>query len=563
MTVQIAPPVNTPPPTPPRTPPPNNGGRLPRLDTLLGRFQLLAFVTTLLAIAALVICFLILSATTSNFRELVTKITPSINAAQRLGQALEEMDANAADYQLTSRIDVTSPDLNAGVYGASGFRATAWNNLEERRRRVDNALAIARTKARYPGEDDAINRISNRFYDYFAQIRLMRYELDLGRKEAALANYKVAEDILVGNLGNAERDANGNSREKILKDNNWGGTGGVSFTCVTNCAAGTQGVATKIIFDMNTSYDGIAANIHKLSEINLKKSVEIGGVSGLNSLVVFIAAGLVVVLGLIISVYYTLITHRVINIGFALAVIGGIAVAGLLVANLGAATQDYDRFSKQFIGGISTASAIQQLSAGASADISRLLLSPDSPGLDSTSPALTSDVKQAFGQTNLRASYENKRKQVEIELNNLWILADTAQERTELCKVISNPNQNCGSSTFSWTKFTTEATNINKKFDQKLLADAILINIVPKATQTQTSAREPYIQFSDSINKIADINKTAFDQRACAVIGSSEFGNSCGGDTGYLNQLQVIIWIAFPLLSLLVAGGVWFASREF
>jgi|GEM_PF-1491425 len=561
MTVQTAPPVKTPPlPTPPQ----NKGGRLPRLNTLLGRFQLLAVVTTLLAIVALVICFLILSATTSNFRELVTKITPSIDAAQRLGQALEEMDANAADYQLTSRIDVTSPDLNAGVYGANGFRATAWNNLEERRRRVDNALAIARNKARYPGEEDAINRINNRFYDYFAQIRLMRYELDLGRKEAALANYKVAEDILLGNLGNPERDANGNSREKVLKDNNWGGGQSVAFTCAVNCAAGTQGTATKISFDLNASYDGIAANIHKLSEINLKKSIEIGGVSSLNSLVVFITAGLVVVLGLIISVYYTLVTHRVINVGFALAVIGGIAVAGLLVANLGAATQDYDRFSKQYIAGIRTASTIQQLAAGASADISRLLLSPDSPGLDSTSPALTSDVKQAFGQSTLRASYENKRKQVELELNNLWGLADSQDERNELCKVINGPNRECNSTaTFSWTKFTTEATNINKNFDQKLLADAILINITPKAIPPKTSAREPYNQFSDSVNNIAQINKTAFDQRACAAIGDSEFGNSCGGDTGYLNQLQVIIWIAFPLLSLLVAGGVWFASREF
>jgi hypothetical protein len=473
------------------------------------------------------------------------------------------MDARAADYQLTSRIDVTSPDFIPEVNGPSGYRATAWNELEERRRRVDNALAIARYKARYPGEAEAINVLSARFYEYYAQLQLMRYELDYGRKEAALANYKAAQFILVGNIGNAERDAQGNSREKVLKDNNWARQGDVAFICAINCATGTQGQTVRLSFNASSNYEGLAANVHKLAEINLKKLSEIGGISSLNSLAVIITAGLVLLAVIILSIYYAVITHRVLNIGFLLAFVSGVVVAWLLVVNLNATTQDYDHLSEQNISAIKTVSNIQQLSADAGADISRLLLSPSSPGLDSTNSRLTEDVKQAFARDILLNAYENKRKQVELELNNLWTLASAPGERSELCRVFNNPGKSCSGNTFSWVRFTDEAKNIFDRFDKKLLAEAILINIIPKASSTTSSAREQYNQFSSSMESISLYNKTEFDKRACNAIGESQFGNSCNGAGGYLNQLQVIIWIAFPLLSIFVSLGVWAASREF
>lgn len=563
MSVQTLMPQTDPtvPPPLPSAPPPSER-RVFNKDTLLGRFQIMAAVTTVLAVLALVACIIVLNLIAANFREVATKITPSIAAAQTLGQAIEEMDAFAADYQLTSRIDVTSPDLNATVYGDAGFRNTAWQELQKRLRDFDNALITARTKANYEGEADAINRIANRFYDYTAQINLMRYELDKGRKEAALANYKAAQDILVGNLGNAERDAQGNSREKLLKDRNWE-TG--DFTCAVNCAAGSQNTKSNIAFDVKANYEGISANIHKLAEINQARLSKLGSSNFLEAIIVTVASVVLAVMTIVIAVYYAITTHRIINFGYLLAVIAALAFAWLLIINLNSNINDYKQFSEQYVPAIRAASAVRQLSAGANADISRLLLSPDSPGLDSTSSDLTTDVKQAFKDTNLLASYQVKKTQVQKELDNLWKLTDTDAERIELCKVANSPAKNCPTgSPFYWTTgYANAVTNILDRFNRKLLADAIAINISPKAAQGQLSAREPYNQFTVAIDNFANINKSAFDTRECSAIGQSEFSQTACTNLGYINWLQILIWIAYPLIVLLVAAGVAFSSREF
>lgn len=550
--------------------PPSRRRKFLDISTLSGRFQALAGLVIVLAVVAMAVSYFVLSAARQNFGEIVVKVTPSIDAAQRLGQSLEEMDARAADYQLTSRIDVTSPDLNPAVYGAQGIRFTAWRELEERRRRVDNALALARSNARptsdsqYRGEADTINVLSNRFYDYFAKINLMRYELDLGRKEAALANYKAANDILVGNLGNVELDARGNSPEKALKDNNWKD---VDFTCKTNCAPANQDKARKIQFNTADTYLGLAANVRKLSEINRKRLDAIGNFGTLETILVGVTAGLVIIAVLLAGAYYALITHRVINIGFGLAFIGGLVIIGMLFANLSSASQDYNEFSKKYIPSVISAASIQQLSASASADISRLLLSPDSPGLDSTNPSLTSDVKQAFLSDNLLNAYDVKKKQVEQELENLSNLIGTGSEerqtRSDFCEAYRATA--CPRSTveWAWIRFTTAVDTIKERFGKNLLADAIAINISPSATQTQASARDPYNVFATKIESVSTQYKKRFDESSCKSIGVSEFGNTCVSDGGYLNWLQVVVLVMFPLLTIMVLGGVWFANRLF
>lgn len=573
MSVQNVPPpmrVNAPPPLQipgglgpgPLAPLPPRRNSLLSLQTTLGRFKLLAALIIVLAVVALAVSYLILSTTATNFEQVVTRITPSIDAAERLGEAIEEMDARAAEYQLTSRIDVTSPDFRPEIYGDKGVRNATWEELLKRRVEVDNALTLARSKAsaaqprnpdeqeRVRKEKEALNRISNRFYDYYARINLMRYELDLGRKEAALANYKAAQDILVGNLGQAEQDEQARSKEKVLKDSNWQAT---KYTCKVSCPNGTQDRAVDLNFDKNQPYNGIAANVHLLSVLNTDELDTIPPPSDLNSLLVLVTAGLLLASTLIIAVYYAMTTHRIINIGFGLALVLGLAVAWLLVANLYSATQVYRQFTNEYTKLIVTTSSIRQLSADASADISRLLLSPASPGLDSTNPALTSDVKKAFASETLLAAYDSKSKQVDQKLQELARLSRTS---------------NSDRAQSEWLNFTgkvgtlTKADSVLGKFNRRLLADAIYTYIDPSTQPNSASARQPYNNFVVGVKAVSDLSKSNFDKRACESIGQSEFNNSCN-QNGYLNDMQVLIWIAFPLLSLLVAGGVWFASRLF
>jgi hypothetical protein len=513
----------------------------------------------LLATVSLVACFIILNLISGNFREVATKIAPSIVAAQTMGQTIEEMDAYAADYQLTSRIDVTSPDLNQAVYGATGFRNLSWQEYQTRLRAFDNALLTARNKAQYEGEAEAINRIVNRFYDYTARIELMKYELDRGRKEVALANYKEAQDILVGNLGNAERDANGNSAEKLLKDRNWTAS---DFVCAVNCATGSQGTSKRISFDAKANYEGISANIHKLSEINQERLSRLGSVNFLESIVVAVAAITITLMVIVVSVYYALLTKRILNFGFLLAGITAIAFSYILIANLDTNIKDYQSFSEQYVPGVRLSTAILQLGAGANADLSRLLLSPDSPGLDSTNAALTSEVKQSFSANNLKNAYEVKKQQVEKELANLWRLANTSAERNALCEVITTTSARCSGNTFNWTLFSENAATIISNYDRKLLAAAIAVQINPKAATDNPSAREPYNNFSSAVSAFAQDNRQNLDARECRAIGTTEFGSRCG-ESGYLNWLQILIWVAYPLIVLMFAGGVFIASRQF
>ena len=556
MTLQM-----TPPPTAPRpiAPPPAPGGPSGRLPTprptrfgglftartLLGRFRLLAAIIIGLAVIALVVSFLSLNVQAQNFSRVANTLTPSIAAAQELGQALEDMDARAADYQLTSRIDVTNPDFQSSVYGQQGLRAQSWNELENRRRSVDNALALLRSKVEgdttqsdRASELDALNRIANRFYEYYARINLMRYELDQGHKEAALANYKSAEDILVGNLGQSPRDANGNSQEKVLKDNNWQQT---NFTCVSdNCPADTKGKATPISFGTSgTTYDGIAANVHKLSVINQDRLDQAG--SSVSQIFVFVAAALVLLAALVIAIYYAVVTHRFINLGFGLALLAGIVLAVALVLALGKASSDYRQIRDTDVQTIIQTSTIQQISADANADLSRLLLSPDSPGLDSTQPALTTDVKKAFSSSVLLASFNNKRQQVEQQLKTL------------------------GTDPAIWTSFSQQATAIQTNFNQKRLADAILIAVSPTPGRDgKQSARQLYNNFTGSIKTISDNYTAQFDTTACGAIGQSQFNHPCSAvGNGYLNLLQVLVWIMYPLVALFVAAGIWLTSRLF
>ncbi len=550
-------------PLPPVMPPPGQRPGLPsprrrqtaslfNTHTLLGQFRSLAALIVALTAIALLVSFWVLSNLQNDFRRVITKLTPSIVAGQQLGQALEDMDSRAADYQLTSRIDVTNPDFQAAVYNQPnqiGLRETAWNDLENRRRIVDNQLSIARTKAvsgdstELKNEElDALNRIANRFYEYYAKINLMRYELDQGHKETALANYKAAEDILVGNLGLSPRDVNGNSKEKVLKDNGWSPT---TFSCVTNCQTAELNKAVPLSFEVSLPYDGLAANVHKLAEINRTRLDHTSG--QLSPILVWVTAVLVALMTIVISAYYAFITHRVLNLGFALAMVAGLALAITLITSLNSATRDYNNFKTDFVEGpqgIVQTSTIQQISADANADLSRLLLSPDSPGLDSTQPALTTDVKRAFSRDTLLSAYENKRKLVQKLLDDF--------SNSEASR--------------NWSAFTAAGQKIQDAFRQRLLATAILIDISPNPANAQLdSARLHYNQFTAGVSNNGVSKQTAFDLSACNSIGQREFSqttcNSPGG--GYLNLLQLVVWIVFPLVALLVAGGIVLTSRLF
>jgi CHASE3 domain sensor protein len=522
-------------------------GSLVRLDTLAGQFGALAILAALLSLLAMGVSFWVLNSADDNFRRVVRGSTPSIIAAEELGQNFNALDTAAADFQVTTRIDVTSPDFNPGVYGENGLRTLSDQRYLQYRQALNDALYRARNNITYQGEADAINIISIRLFDYLARIEVMRNEISQGHREAALAQYKAAHDILVGNLevnsDGTPNLTNGRSPEEILAQNGWKD------------------------LDVNKQYKGINANIAKLLKINQtelsKASDAVINTAFLNLVLVVVTIVLVLGVALWLSIRYALVTHRIVNPGFVIGLLLSVGILVWLASSLFQASNDYKTVSRESFLTINAASQAKQALLDYKGDESRLLLSANSSGLDSTNPNLTSAVKQAFDPAILSQNFETQKKLVEDQLKLAWTSASPA-ERKALCAIYDNPSgtrcatserptQNGAVLPFAWTEYLNQHQQIVDQFNKGLLADAIKISFGPSTTQEQ--------RVSDGLDALAQVNKDAFDAASCNAIGQAEFKPSCGNTIGYLNSLETANWIIFPVIAVLALGGAWYARR--
>ncbi len=516
-------------------------GQLIRLDTLGGQFNTLVLISVILATLALIASFWVLSSLNQSFSDIVKNSAPSISAAQKLGEAIQDADAKAADYQLTTRIDVTSPDFRPEVYGDNGLRNQAWKTFLSRRQEVSSALFNARTNVTYPGEAEALDIISDRFLDYVARINIMRYELDQGHREAALAAYKSAHDLLVGNVGNVPLDDKGRSPEEQLKLRSW----------------------DKEKFDVKAQYKGIEANVQKLTEINkreLDKSANATSTSlGVNTLIIGVLCVLLVAMLGFICFRYATITHRIINPGFGLAFIGAVALTIALMTNLLQGSSDYKNISASSFASVDAATRARQLAADANADESRLLISPETPGLDSTSPALTADVRNAFRSENLKDSFDKKINLMKEQIGLAWGNITFPDERNQLCKVTQNPSGKGGAcpsgSTYGLDNYLVVDKNIRDNFTKSLLAEAINLNV--------GKSNEAFDAYDGALAKLSQINEDEFDRSSCKAVGLAQFKASSCSQVGYIPFWQVGVLVLFPLIALATIGGFWYIRREF
>ena len=264
---------------------------------------------------------------------------------------------------------------------------------------------------------------------------------------------------------------------------------------------------------------------------------------------------------------YALVTHRVINPGYALALIGAIALTVLLLTTLLKAKDDYKTLGNDSFASIETVAEARQLEADADADLSRLLLSPEGPGLDSTNPALTNDVRQVFSKDTLNKSFDTKQTLITNTLVTAWKdVTYYPDETNALCKISQNlypDNQfthgSCATSSFARPDYLNIVSQIRQKFDSNLLASAITLD-----TSNDTgNLNEAFGRMDNALLELSKANEKYFDQSTCNAIGEQgEFGQSCSGN-GYLPTFQVGVLIVFPLIALAAVGGYLFARRQF
>ena len=538
-----------PPPTPALTPR-RAIKQLFRLHTLGGQFAWLVLICLLLQGLGLAGTLFALSSTQANFQTVVNNSAPSLVAAQLLGQAVQDADAKAADYQLFSRL---SPDLQKSEqkgFGTNGSQSAKdlhdedWKIILSRRREVSDQLFRVRANINYPGEAQAIEQLTSKFLDYFGNLFIMKYELDLGHREAALRAYKAAYDVLVGNLNNVSLDGKGRSPEEQAKLNNWGGAN----------------------FDITKPYLGIEANLHKLSEIDLRQLKQANDTATqtlvwYTIMVIVLVAGVVSSL-LVLGLRYAFITHRLINPGYLLAMLGSLGLAFSLISGFLQVRQDYQTVSADSFLSIQAVATIRQVANDGNADESRFLLSPDKSGLDLNSPDLTPAVKAAFNDANLTESFRLKQAVVDSELKKAWANITYPGEKEALCEMtivpagVSNSATKtaCPNQSFALLEYRNLDEPIRANFRNGQLTEAVKID---------TGVSNDYFgKFDAALIKLSKINEIEFDKSACSAIGQTRFGGKCAG-SGYLPGSQWYIWLGLPLLALLTLDGFWRSRRNF
>ena len=502
MTVQ-----QTPPPAPPIPVVPRRRAGLFDTHTLRGQFSLLALIAVVAALLALGTSLFALSQAQNRYAKVVQDTAPLLIAGQEMGQALAEIDARAAEYQLTARIDVTVPDYyvdQTKSTDAYGLRRNAWAAIQTARSDFNRALFAARANAPSSDQIAALDTTTTRFYDYLGSLQIMKEALDQGRKEEALAAYAAASNVLLTN------DA-----ERSLKANGWQG------------------------LDARTRYAGIEANIQSLvnsANADLSSAAKnANSAASLEQILLYIGLLALLAATVLAAVRYAFITHRLIHPPLALAVVGALAVAYLLVTGVGRAQTDFAKLADTTLSQINAASRVRQTGADANADESRLLLSPASSGLNSENAFITDPIRQQYDSQRLTDSFNQKVTRINSDLP--VALAGATAGRAE------------------FTDFLAQDKTLRNQFGQRFLAGAIRTYIL--------NANPKFAAFDTQMSSYVESDKTDFDSLSCSAVGQQAFGKATCGSSGYLGTLTLVALILIPVVALLVVGGIWLRLREF
>jgi len=110
------------------------------------------------------------------------KSVPSVDAAQRLLELVQDVDAKAADYVAAAAITDTHPCHISGtnqVVPNQTYQECDARNIDAELVLADKELYQAIRNARYPGEQTALDRIAAGLDEYKADIMISRHEYEL------------------------------------------------------------------------------------------------------------------------------------------------------------------------------------------------------------------------------------------------------------------------------------------------------------------------------------------------------------------------------------------------
>jgi hypothetical protein len=306
-----------------------------------------------------------------------------------------------------------------------------------------------------------------------------------------------------------------------------------------------------------------------------------GGVTGFIEVV---AAGVLLIGALAgLVLHYALVTHRVINLGYVLALMAATVMLILLVIALARASEDFETVSYTSFFSIDAASRAKQILRDFNGDESRLLLNPVYLGLDQNSPVLTAEVKQAFSSDLMQQNFQYKKNQILTRVAEGWSNVTYDGERRALCQVADitkfdarYPLQNSKCTARDGLKTTSNgqpdfALTTYFSLHDNLLSLARQGKITEALTISYGSSNEAAERALNELEQLALVNEAYFNQASCATIGRGHFENgqfvaeACVGQAsgGYLNLLQGLSPFIFTALAISIIAGVGLSRKLF
>jgi hypothetical protein len=478
------------------------------LRTLKRQFMLLALVGFLLSLILALTLAQAFQQANNDLQTVASGSVPSVDAAQSMAQFMEDIDAKAADYLATSALTTTEPCSVVGYPASVGslrVHDCDDRNITAEITQANQQLYLAAHNVTYPGERTAIERILAGFEEYIGDIAIMRSEYSQAQDVAdsqdphmlkARTAYQQANSVLSQHINQLPLSQSNGA--PIFSEPN-----------VPSCTVNGQ-----VLDAQSWALSSISNNLDCLSGINKlhldTAYSEATSNMGNNQLLAVIGNILLWLLLGYTMLRMTFITHRVVNLGLLLALIGSLVL------------------------GIGVISHFAQLS-GRHGDFGQMVKDDYESIYDA---ALLERYGTAANQADAERWAQDWRNNT-AQVNMLMVNAQKNQTWDEEIQPLADMQKN-------WQQYvgidgTIRSTATNTS-DPKRILNAETLSTGP--------SNIAYGKFADAVVALSEANRMHYDQT---------FQDA----SRYLSFFALACAIVFPVIGLCAAWGVYQRLKDF
>ena len=496
---------------------------------LLNSLKMLKGQFMLLALLSLLLCLILALTLMQAFQEANNDLTivangsiPSINASQSMAQYMEDIDAKSADYLATAPLRTLAPCSVVGY--ASSVGNLSVHDCDDRTITAEITLAnqelyLAAHNVTYPGERTAIDRIMAGFEEYIGDIAIMRSEY---KQAADVTN---PQDPHMLNARHAYQQANSVLNQHIDQPplSNPDGTPRLAETSLPSCQENGRTLApqTWALSSVHTNLDCLSGiNKAHLDAAYNQATSQMG-----NNL--FLATVGDIVLWLLLGftmLRMTLITHRLVNLGLTLALLGSLILGIGVISHFAQVSGRHGDFSQMVnddYNSVYYAALLQRYGTDANADESRWLMALEYHD-QSDADRWAQDWQENASQVRTLIASAQKNQTWQEEIQPLAAMQTNWQQYASLDGQIR-----------------TTATNLS---DPQRILHA--------ETISTGSSNKTFGKFTDAVDALSQANRMHFNQTFQET-------------SGYLSFFALACVILLPLFGLCVVWGVYLRLKDF